>query len=116
VPAVTGDLTGRRWALLVVRESAARMRSTVLRGGLPEASGNAVSRRLKKLEASGGRAGWNSARRRANPNTSLRGKDVSCREHPLQLLRHHFDGSSVGYSSLRRPLSDFRLLRHARER
>jgi DNA-binding HxlR family transcriptional regulator len=48
------DLVGERWALLVVRELLlGPMRFTDLRAGLPNASPNVLSQRLRELEGSG---------------------------------------------------------------
>jgi DNA-binding HxlR family transcriptional regulator len=48
------DVVGERWALLIVRELAfGPKRFTDLRGGLPGASPNVLSQRLRELEASG---------------------------------------------------------------
>ncbi len=48
------DLVGERWALLVVRELLlGPKRFTDLRSGLPHASPNVLSQRLRELEASG---------------------------------------------------------------
>jgi DNA-binding HxlR family transcriptional regulator len=48
------DLVGERWALLIVRELVfGPKRFTDLRGGLPGASPNVLSQRLRELEASG---------------------------------------------------------------
>jgi DNA-binding HxlR family transcriptional regulator len=48
------DLVGERWALLVVRELLlGPKRFTDLRGGLPSASTNVLSQRLRELEESG---------------------------------------------------------------
>jgi DNA-binding HxlR family transcriptional regulator len=48
------DLVGERWALLVVRELVfGPKRFTDLRGGLPGASPNVLSQRLRELEGSG---------------------------------------------------------------
>src|SRR5688572_10276593 len=48
------DLVGERWALLVVRELLlGPKRFTDLRGGLPSASTNVLSQRLRELEQAG---------------------------------------------------------------
>ena len=48
------DLVGERWALLIVRELLlGPKRFTDLRAGLPNASPNVVSQRLRELEARG---------------------------------------------------------------
>src|SRR3954454_24413170 len=48
------DLVGERWALLVVRELVlGPKRFTDLRAGLPNASPNVLSQRLRELEESG---------------------------------------------------------------
>jgi DNA-binding HxlR family transcriptional regulator len=48
------DLVGRRWALLIVRElMLGPKRFTDLRAGLPHASSNILSERLRELEESG---------------------------------------------------------------
>ena len=48
------DLVGERWALLVVRELLlGPKRFTDLRGGLPSASTNVLSQRLRELEGAG---------------------------------------------------------------
>ncbi|HEY3143217.1 MAG TPA: winged helix-turn-helix transcriptional regulator [Acidimicrobiales bacterium] len=48
------DLVGERWALLVVREMLlGAKRFTDLRGGLPNASPNVLSQRLRELEEAG---------------------------------------------------------------
>jgi DNA-binding HxlR family transcriptional regulator len=48
------DLVGERWALLVVRELLlGPKRFTELRVGLPHVSANALSQRLRDLEAMG---------------------------------------------------------------
>lgn len=48
------DVIGERWALLIVRELLfGPKRFTDLRGGLPDASPNVLSQRLRELEGSG---------------------------------------------------------------
>ena len=58
------DLVGERWALLVVRELLlGPKRFTDLRDGLPNASPNVLSQRLRELEAGRRSSGAASCRR-----------------------------------------------------
>lgn len=69
--AVALDLVGERWALLVVRELLlGPKRYTDLRRGLPNASPNVLSERLRELERAGSSGGASSRRPRARASTS----------------------------------------------
>jgi DNA-binding HxlR family transcriptional regulator len=65
------DLVGERWALLVVRELLlGPSRFTDLKAGLPGASPNVISQRLRDLEGWGSCGGGSSRRRRPRASTS----------------------------------------------
>ena len=65
------DLVGERWALLVIRELLlGPKRYTDLKKGLPNASPNVISERLRELEQAGVIRKTSSPRRRAPASTS----------------------------------------------